>query len=98
MIHWGMRNWDGRLPGAAVDPPLLPAGFDIAYSLAPIFLIALIVVSLISIARHGDGLSSVATAVWSALVVLAPFLGPIAWFIVGRRAARNGRLPGPARI
>jgi hypothetical protein len=72
--------------------PMLPAGYDLAWTLVPILMIALIAVSLVSIARHSDGLSSWATAVWSAVVIFATLLGPIAWFLIGRPAARAARL------
>ncbi len=72
--------------------PMLPALYDLAWTLVPILMIALIVVSLVSIARHADGLSSMATAVWSAVVIFATLLGPIAWFLIGRPAARAARL------
>ncbi|WAB83484.1 PLDc N-terminal domain-containing protein [Microcella daejeonensis] len=77
--------------------PMLPALYDLAYLIVLIIVVALIVVSLVSIARHRDGSSSWATAVWSAVVVFAPLLGLIAWFVVGRPAARAAQLTPAAR-
>lgn len=77
--------------------PMLPAAYDVAWTLVPIVMIVLIAVSLVSIARHTDGLSSLATAVWSAVVIFATLLGPIAWFLIGRPAARAARLAPPIR-
>ncbi len=87
-----LMSIDGETPN-----PMLPAGYDLAYSIVPIVVVALIAVSLVSIARHSDGLSSWATAVWSAVVIFATLLGPIAWFLVGRPAARAARLAPQVR-
>ncbi|WAB81319.1 PLDc N-terminal domain-containing protein [Microcella daejeonensis] len=72
--------------------PMLPAGYDLLLTLVPIMMIALIAASLVSIARHSDGLSPLATAVWSAVVLLAPLLGPAAWVLIGRAQVRQSRL------
>ncbi|WP_168915840.1 PLDc N-terminal domain-containing protein [Microcella flavibacter] len=87
------------LAGSAAETanPTLPAAYDLAWTIVPILMIALIAVSLVSIARHTDGLSSMATAVWSAVVIFATLLGPIAWFLIGRPAARAAQLTTPTR-
>jgi len=70
--------------GFQAPPPL----YDLVWSVVPILLIALVVLALISIARNTAGLSSTATAVWAAVVLFVAPIGPIAWFIIGRPAAR----------
>jgi len=85
---------DGSAP---IANPFLPPLYDLVWSAAAIALIVLIVLALVSIARHTDGLSTTATVVWAAIVVFAAFVGPIAWFVVGRPAARASRLTSAGR-
>lgn len=49
-------------------------------SVIMLLLVALAIAAVVSVARH-PRLESTAKAVWIVLVVLAPVLGPIAWFI-----------------
>ena len=77
--------------------PFLPSLHDLVWTATAIALIAMIVLALVSVTRHTDGLSTTATAVWVAIVVFAVFVGPIAWFAVGRPAARASRLTSTAR-
>ena len=76
---------------------LLPPLYDLVWSGSAIVVFAMVVVALVSIARHTDGPSTTSTAVWTAIVVFSVFLGPIAWFVVGRPAARASRLTAPRR-
>jgi uncharacterized membrane protein YhaH (DUF805 family) len=66
--------------------PLLPAGYDIAWSTVAVAFIALTIVALISLARSAKRLTTTQAVVWAALVLLVPVAGPIAWLAVGRRA------------
>ncbi|MCY7288286.1 MAG: PLD nuclease N-terminal domain-containing protein [Cryobacterium sp.] len=77
--------------------PFLPPLYDLVWTATAIALIAMIVLALVSVTRHTDGLSTTATAVWAAIVVFAAFVGPIAWFVVGRPAARASRLTSAGR-
>jgi len=77
---------------------LLPPSYDLVWSGSTILVITVIVVALVSIARHTDELSSTATAVWSAVVVFVPVIGGIVWFLIGRPAARASRLTSPRRV
>ncbi|MFE2855912.1 PLD nuclease N-terminal domain-containing protein [Streptomyces lavendulae] len=51
---------------------------------------ALFVGALVSIAR--SGLTGAMKLAWAAFAVVAPFLGSVIWFLIGRRDAR--RRPG----
>jgi len=66
----------------------MPPLYDLVWSVTAILLIALVVIALISIARHAAQMSSTATVVWIAVAVFVAVLGPLAWFVVGRPAAR----------
>jgi Phospholipase_D-nuclease N-terminal len=52
--------------------------------------IATAILALVSILRSGQDV--VLTVVWCGVVLVAPLLGSLAWFAVGRRRARV--LPG----
>ena len=51
--------------------------------------VALFVVALVSIARNRT-YSSGGTAVWALLVLALPVLGPVLWFLIGRKAPSPG--------
>ncbi|CAM98460.1 PLDc N-terminal domain-containing protein [Clavibacter michiganensis] len=65
----------------------LPPGFAIMSTInLVVALIALagLVVGVISLARNHRRMSAGVTALWAAIVILVPILGPIAWFAIGR--------------
>ncbi len=86
------------MDGDAMVNPLIPAAYDIVWSIATVGLLVLLVAALISIGRAGRGIGSVAVLGWTLLAILLPLLGPLAWFLAGRPAARRaasaGRAPG----
>jgi len=65
--------------------PLIPAGYDIAWSVITFLVIALTILAFVSIARAAKRLTTAQGLLWAALVVLIPLLGPLAWLAVGRR-------------
>tara|TARA_R110002020_G_scaffold203551_6_gene407327 strand:+ start:2950 stop:3192 length:243 start_codon:yes stop_codon:yes gene_type:complete len=67
--------------------PLIPAGYDIAWSIVTVAAIVLIVVALISLARSAQRLTSLQALIWVLVVLFVPVLGSIAWMAVGRRTA-----------
>lgn len=69
--------------------PLVPAGYDIVWSLVSLVVLALLVWALVSIARHGKTLTSGQALVWTLLVIFVPVLGPLAWLFIGRRAGAS---------
>ena len=74
--------------------PLLPAGYDIAWSVITAVVIALTVVALISLVRSAKRLTDWQRVVWVALILLVPVIGPISWLATGDRlhaAAPSGR-------
>lgn len=70
------------------DPtnPLLPAGYDIAWTVGSVLLIALLVVALVSMARSATRLTATNALVWTLVVIFVPIVGPLAWLTVGRRS------------
>jgi uncharacterized membrane-anchored protein len=71
--------------------PLIPAGYDVAWSITTVLVIALTIVALVAQARSAKRLTPWQGLLWSALIVLVPVLGPIAWLSVGRRTAATDR-------
>ena len=65
--------------------PLIPAGYDVAWSVITVLVIALTIVALISLARAANHLSRRQALGWAAFTLLVPVLGPITWLTVGRR-------------
>lgn len=65
--------------------PLIPAGYDIAWSIIAMFAVALMIVAIISLARGARHLTVIAGLAWSLVVVLVPVIGPVVWLSVGRR-------------
>lgn len=64
--------------------PLVPAFYDVAFSVVPLILVAVMVVSLVSIIRRYRAMSVFESFGWTALVVFAPIIGAIVWFAIGR--------------
>lgn len=70
--------------------PLVPS-----WSLMGLLLIAglvLFVGALINIARNRTYTSG-GTVVWALIVLALPVLGPVLWFLIGRRAPKSFRRP-----
>lgn len=67
--------------------PLIPAGYDIAWSVVAAAVVALAIVALISLARSSERLTSAQALIWVLVVLFVPVLGSIAWIAVGRRTA-----------
>ena len=51
--------------------------------------VVLFIVALVSIARNRT-YSSGGTVVWALLVLALPVLGPVLWFVIGRKAPSPG--------
>lgn len=87
----------GRVMTLEIVDPLLPAWFDVVWSLGPLLLgllvllplAALFIGALLSIVNHKDGLPGLELLGWIALVIFAQVIGPIVWFLVGRDRARD---------
>ncbi|MBW9110022.1 PLDc N-terminal domain-containing protein [Microbacterium trichothecenolyticum] len=65
--------------------PLIPAGYDIAWSVICALVIAFTIVALVSLARAAKRLTPAQGLLWAALVLLVPVLGALAWLAIGRR-------------
>ena len=66
--------------------PLIPAGYDVVWSVVAVLIFTLTVIALITLARASKRLTVTQALVWAAIVLLVPVLGAVAWLAVGRRA------------
>lgn len=66
--------------------PILPTGYDIAWTMVLFLVIALIVVALVSLARTAKRLTSTQALIWALVTILVPVIGPVAWLSIGRRS------------
>ncbi|MFZ4843407.1 MULTISPECIES: PLD nuclease N-terminal domain-containing protein [Mycetocola] len=70
--------------------PLLPAGYDIVWSLVLLAIIGLAVAALISLARSprtGTPADSF-RALWALAIIFLPLIGSLTWFFFGRQPTR----------
>ncbi len=76
--------------------PLVPASYDIVWSIVFIVGLALTIAALVSIARRAKPLTATHALVWTLLAIFVPLLGPIAWLTIGRRASGAESFRAPA--
>ncbi|PCN49754.1 hypothetical protein Csp2054_00770 [Curtobacterium sp. 'Ferrero'] len=74
--------------------PVIPMSYDLIWGALTVVMFALLVAALISIGRHAAEMGVIVALVWAVVAIVMPFLGPAAWFFVGRRqsgsASRRG--------
>ena len=75
--------------------PLVPAGYDIVWSIVAIVVFALMVTALVLLARNARWLTAAQALVWTLLIIFVPVIGPVSWMAIGRRTAdtSGGRRP-----
>ncbi|WP_072313026.1 PLDc N-terminal domain-containing protein [Agrococcus sp. Marseille-P2731] len=67
--------------------PLLPAAYDVVWSLVVIVVVALAAAALWQILRARD-LSGTQVLLWVLIVIVAPVVGALGWFALGRPRRR----------
>jgi len=65
----------------------MPAGYDIAWSVVSVLVLALMILAVVSLARSAKRLNAARGLTWTLLVLFVPVIGPLAWLSIGRRAA-----------
>jgi hypothetical protein len=75
---------------------LLPEGYDVLWAvwilvvaIIPVVLFIAALVSILRSIRYTGG----GKLLWIVVVLLAPFLGPLGWFLAGRRAQIRTNAP-----
>jgi len=77
---------------ASLANPLLPVGYDIAWSVIAALGVALLVVALVSLARAAKHLTPTQSLLWTLIALVIPVVGPLAWLFVGRPSAAARRV------
>ncbi len=76
------------MPDDEFRDPVIPAIFDVAFSLLPLLLVVpfvvLFVAALVSIRRRSGAMTGVEELGWYAFVVFAQVIGPAVWFLFAR--------------
>lgn len=75
--------------------PLVPAAYDLWWSIALVVIVILLVASLVSLARASKSLTPNQALVWTLVAIFVPVAGPASWFAIGRRARANPKTPNP---
>lgn len=65
--------------------PLLPAAYDIAWSVIFALVMVLAIVALIVLIRSAGRLRAGTAVIWALLILFVPVVGPILWLTAGRR-------------
>jgi uncharacterized membrane protein YhaH (DUF805 family) len=73
----------------AVNNPLLPAAYDVTWSVVVIAVLLLMVVALISLSRTAKRITQAQALVWTLVAIFVPVVGPLSWLFIGRRAANR---------
>lgn len=75
----------------SVNNPLLPAAYDITWSVTVVVVLALMIIALISIARTANRITSSQALIWTLATIFLPLVGPLSWLFIGRRSANRVR-------
>ena len=70
-----------------VHNPLIPAGYDIAWSSVAVLMCVLLFVALVSLVRAARRLTGTQALLWTAIILFVPVVGPLCWVLIGHRAA-----------
>jgi uncharacterized membrane protein YhaH (DUF805 family) len=80
----------------AVNNPLLPAAYDVTWSVVVIAVLLLMVVALISLSRTAKRITQAQALVWTLVAIFVPVVGPLSWLFIGRRAAKKTLSTAPS--
>ena len=76
-----------RLGGVSDEHnPLIPAGYDLAWSAVTVAVIVLAIAALVLLARSAKRLTPRQALTWTLVILLVPFVGSLAWLTIGRRS------------
>lgn len=73
--------------GPANANPILPTAWEATTLLAGLIIAALFIAALVSIVRNKRQ-TPLATVLWVLVVFAVPVLGPLLWFLAGRRLSQ----------
>ncbi len=64
--------------------PIVPAPYDVVWTVSYVVGLALCVVALVSIARSAKYLRPPQALIWTLVAIVVPLVGPLAWLTIGR--------------
>ena len=67
--------------------PLVPAAYDVIWSITAVGVLLLMVIALVSISRTAKRITSWQALIWALVVIFVPLVGPLSWLFIGRRSA-----------
>ncbi len=76
---------------SAEHNPLIPAGYDIAWSVVTIVMVGLAIAALVVLARSAGRLTTPQALGWTLVILFVPVVGPLAWLTIGRRSLAGER-------
>lgn len=76
--------------------PLIPAGYDVVWSVVAAAVFVLFVAALVSLVRRGGALTAWQWIAWFLLILLVPVAGALAWLTLGRRPDTSASTRPPA--
>ena len=76
---------------SAEHNPLIPAGYDIAWSVVTVVMIGLAIAALVVLARSAGRLTTPQALGWMLVILFVPVVGPLAWITIGRRSLAGER-------
>ncbi len=76
---------------SAEHNPLIPAGYDIAWSVVTVVVIGLAIAALVVLARSAKRLTTPQALGWTLVILFVPVVGSLAWLTIGRRSLSTAR-------
>lgn len=71
--------------------PLVPAAYDIVTVGVSVIYWAAMIVAVVSLSRASKDLTLGQLGIWLLVVLLVPLIGPLVWFVSGRKKVRAAR-------
>lgn len=69
--------------------PILSSGFEVAFWGVAFCIVALSLVTVVSIVRRSEVMDRSVAGAWTIAAILLPIAAPLAWFAIGRPARRR---------
>lgn len=76
-----------RVERMDVHNPLIPTGYDIAWSSVAVLTLGLLIAAMVSLVRAARRLTGTQALLWTVIILFVPVVGPLCWMLIGRRAA-----------
>ena len=78
--------------------PVIPFGANLALVIWLVLVATLTIAALVHAALRAKQMTPLLTVVWVAIIVVVPVIGPIAWFVIGRKSSSSGHAGQPSLL